>query len=518
MNNLNDAIKKESRPWSSYIWDSWNKSPEERKFLRRLDACLITYAALSYFSKYLDQQNVTNAYVSGMKEDLHLHGNQLNYITTSWTVGYVIGQIPSKWAILAFRFAIDIRYLTCYIPAMELLWSVLTMCLATSKNFTQVCALRFLVGLAESTFYPAIQYVIGSWYKKEELAKRSCIFHTASAVGPMVSGFLQAGVYNGLNGKGGLAGWKCDSSLDVFSPPNLPTTTKPSIFYTQEQLDIAKKRMDSVGRKPPAHFTKKKVLGFFSTWHIYALVPRESLINTTPESTLSLSFNKPGHIVYTIGQINTYPLGNIFNADSLIYAWWSDAIMARWPPILLAGTWSLITYAVLAATPVYSHISRRWTFYYFTGCMGGLSGLIMAWVNELNSHDNEKRAFIVASCNMWAYVVQAWLPLVIFPQVEQPTFKGNPRLYPIFIYSIIVVVALTTRYLQRRDERRVVAAFRGGEERGNETLDDVTGRWRKAKHLTQFATTIAFSTKCMCRHVLSDATHNHAKVPTLTCN
>lgn len=67
-----------TRPWSSYVWcafyyydysmvlayhkrnyrDSWNKSPEERKFLRRLDACLITYASLSYFSKYLNQQNV----------------------------------------------------------------------------------------------------------------------------------------------------------------------------------------------------------------------------------------------------------------------------------------------------------------------------------------------------------------------------------------------------------------------------------------------------------------------------
>ena len=27
---------------------------------------------------------------------LRLHGNQLNYITTSWTVGYVIGHVPSK--------------------------------------------------------------------------------------------------------------------------------------------------------------------------------------------------------------------------------------------------------------------------------------------------------------------------------------------------------------------------------------------------------------------------------------
>ncbi len=41
--------------------------------------------------------------------------------------------------------------------------------------------------------------------------------------------------------------------------PDLPTTTKPSIFYTQEQLDIAIKRMESEGRKPPEKFTKEKV-------------------------------------------------------------------------------------------------------------------------------------------------------------------------------------------------------------------------------------------------------------------
>lgn len=47
--------------------------------------------------------------------------------------------------------------------------------------------------------------------------------------------------------------------LGYFIMPDLPSTTKPSVFYTQEQLNIAQKRMDSVGRKPPAKFTKKKV-------------------------------------------------------------------------------------------------------------------------------------------------------------------------------------------------------------------------------------------------------------------
>ncbi|KAK7682552.1 hypothetical protein QCA50_014352 [Cerrena zonata] len=39
------------RSFRSLIWDTWDKPPEERKFLAKLDACLLTYAALSYFSK-----------------------------------------------------------------------------------------------------------------------------------------------------------------------------------------------------------------------------------------------------------------------------------------------------------------------------------------------------------------------------------------------------------------------------------------------------------------------------------
>jgi MFS family permease len=62
-------------------------------------------------------------------------------------------------------------------------------------------------GLAESTFYPGMQYLIGSYYRKDELAKRSCIFHVSSALGSMFSGYLMAAVFH-LDGTGGFAGWQ----------------------------------------------------------------------------------------------------------------------------------------------------------------------------------------------------------------------------------------------------------------------------------------------------------------------
>ena len=46
------------------------------------------------------------------QEDLGLYGNQLNYMQTCWTVGYVLGEIPSNIMLTRIR----PRY---WLPALE---------------------------------------------------------------------------------------------------------------------------------------------------------------------------------------------------------------------------------------------------------------------------------------------------------------------------------------------------------------------------------------------------------------
>jgi len=64
-----------------------------------------------------------------------------------------------------------------------------------------------LTGIVEGTFYPGLQYIIGSWYRKDELAKRTCIFHISSVLGAMFSGYLMAGVHH-LGEGSKYAGWQ----------------------------------------------------------------------------------------------------------------------------------------------------------------------------------------------------------------------------------------------------------------------------------------------------------------------
>jgi ACS family pantothenate transporter-like MFS transporter len=41
------------------LWDTADKSPEERKLVNKLDWWILSYCCVAYFVKYLDQTNVS---------------------------------------------------------------------------------------------------------------------------------------------------------------------------------------------------------------------------------------------------------------------------------------------------------------------------------------------------------------------------------------------------------------------------------------------------------------------------
>jgi MFS transporter, ACS family, pantothenate transporter len=109
-------VVKPIKSWKGYVWDTWELPKDQRWLLFKLDAFVLTFASVSedfvavwlkrqfsnqytqigYFLKNLDLNNVNNAFLSGMEEDLQMFGNQLVTSTSIYTVGYVIGQIPSN--------------------------------------------------------------------------------------------------------------------------------------------------------------------------------------------------------------------------------------------------------------------------------------------------------------------------------------------------------------------------------------------------------------------------------------
>ncbi|OLN97459.1 Pantothenate transporter liz1-like protein 2 [Colletotrichum chlorophyti] len=450
------VLEKPQTTWRSYVWDTLDKSPEERRFMFKLDAVVLT-------PRNLDQININNAFVSGMKEDMQLFGNELNYMQVCWTVGYVIGEIPSNLLLTRVRPSI-------WIPACEVTWATLTILMIKCTNVSQLYVLRFFIGLAESTFYPGMQYLIGCWYRKDELAKRSCIFHSSGSIGSMFSGYLMAAVYN-LGGVHGWKGWQWLFIVDTvislpiaiagfFFLPDVPEITR-AWWLTKDDIAIAKKRMELEGRANRQPYTKAKITKILTSWHIYALTLLYIFFNNgcgiMSQPAFQLWLKGEG---YSVKQYNTYPTitSAVTVITTWIYAWTSDSVFkgGRWQPIVFSGTLNVVIYASLAAWNIPD--AWKWACFILVGTGGGISGLTFAWAHEICKDDNEERALVTGSMNQMAYVIQAWLPLLIWPQVQAPRY---PKGYITMVFFAVgmATTALAVRFLHRRElGKKVVGA------------------------------------------------------------
>ncbi|TAQ86071.1 hypothetical protein B7494_g5617 [Chlorociboria aeruginascens] len=425
-----------------------------------LDFTLLTFGTLGMLIKWIDTSNITNAFVSGMKEDLDLYGNQYNYIVVAWT--------PSNFILTRVRVHI-------WIPFLEIGWTVFTFSLAGAKTYKQMLALRFIVGLFEAGYWPALYYILGSWYNKRELGKRNGILQSAVSIAPIFSGFLQAGIYNSLNGRAGLAGWRWlfvingiislpVAILAYFCLPDTPGTAKPNWLFSEREIELARERMSSIGRVPEGKpYSVKVILGYLTSWKtiLFTLIFTMQPFGTAPFTSFVFwlkAHNKPGQPpVYSVAQINEYPtLGNAFTAVySLLVVWISDGPLKgrRWPPIIFGNLVAIVIFVLLVVTPVFGPFSHRAPLYILSSIGGSAVPLTMAWMAELISDNAEQRAFTAAAMNTLQYTFSAWIPLVWFQQVHQPNVTPGNRAAAV-VGGITVIVFIVIAVLAHREKKQ----------------------------------------------------------------
>ncbi|KAK3335130.1 allantoate permease [Cercophora scortea] len=467
-----DELVVKPSTWKGQVWDTFDLPKEERWLMFKVDAFILTFASIGYFLKNLDQTNVNNAFLSGMKEDLSMFSNELVTSTSIWTVGYVIGQIPSN--LLLTR--VSPRWV---IPSLELGWGICTIATSAVKSYQGLYALRFLVGLFESGFYPGIIYLLGSWYTPKEMAKRAMIFWLSGSVGQLFSGFLQAAAYTNLNGVHGYEGWRWLFIIDgiitlplalmgYFFFPNLPQNGVKTWWTTEPEHHLSVKRLKAVGRAGKEPWTKAKAKRILLSWHTY-LLPMLYVVwnNGGPQPAMGFwlkSFNAkpqpvPG-VTFSVADINNLPLPTtgIFIAMALVWAWLSDGKYfggRRYPFIYLGAVITLVFTVLMRQMPLYENIEGRKIVYWLSQIGFGAGPLIMTWISEICSDDTEKRALLVAMGNDFAYVVQAVAPNFVWKTTEFPAARTG-YLWSIVLQILLIVVTAAIQIGLWHD-RRVAA-------------------------------------------------------------
>ncbi|KAJ3882379.1 pantothenate transporter liz1 [Lentinula edodes] len=444
-----------------YIWDSdaHLKSRFERRLLRKLDFGILVIGCLGFFMRYLDSANLANAYVSGMKEDLLMNGNQYTYMGTFYTIGYALFQIPGTLAVTRVRPSL-------YLFVNEIGWGIFTFAQAGAKTYNQMYAFRFMVGVFEASFFPSILYLMGSWYNKHELAKRIAIFHLSGSLGTSFGGYLQAAVYTTLNGVHGIAGWRwlfivcgcmttpCAIGL-LLVLPDLPSNTR--VWYlSQEERKFALERSISLGKSQPGEkklnwtLIKRMLL----TWKWYGLVLGYVVYGSSCQNTsyFAIWMKSAG---YSVVERNVIPSCSYLISALCIFIWGfgSDLTGSRFAFVFGPLFYGLLPTGILAFWPKNKDLIL---FAFMTGGVQLMTAVFYTWANELLADDNELRALTISSMNGLQYSVAAWLPIVIFPQTMAPTFRrGFPGTFGLVIAGLIIIFGI--KLLADRDERRATS-------------------------------------------------------------
>lgn len=430
-----------------------------RRVIFKVDVLVLSFVCLQYWINYVDRIGFSNAYVSGMKEDLKLQGSDFNLINTCFTIGYIIGMIPNNLILLVVPPRIWLSFCT-------LSWGLLTLGMFKVNTFKQCCVIRFFQAIFESCTFVSTHLILGSWYKEKELTIRSAIFTSSGLIGSLFSGFMQVGIYNSLNGYHGLAGWRWLFLIDflitvpvsiygfIFFPGTPEQYSKSNIssyIFTESELIFVKRRLDIRNESTSLDWSViYRVLGRWHWWLFsFVWILGGENISFASNSTFSLWLQDQN---YNIAQRNHYPMGiyAVGVVATILTAIYLDKVpkSRHWHVILI------ISFIMCAVAIMIHSAPLNDTIVFIAQYLGGVSyagqSVFFAWANIVCHDDLQERAIVLASMNMFSGAVNAWWSLLFYNATLVPYFTNG--CYALIGTSCLTgLVSILIRWLEVRD-------------------------------------------------------------------
>jgi len=172
----------------------------EEATYRSLRWRLIPFLMLCYVIAYLDRINVGFAKLQ-MSTNLGFTEAAYGFGAGIFFLGYVLFPVPSN----LFLVRVGARR---WIGCLMVVWGIISGSTALVTTAPQFFTLRFLLGVAESGFYPAIILYLTHWFPNHRRAHAVSLFQSAVALAGIVGGPSSGWILDRLHDYGHLWGWQ----------------------------------------------------------------------------------------------------------------------------------------------------------------------------------------------------------------------------------------------------------------------------------------------------------------------
>ena len=157
---------------------------------------LLPFLFLLYITAFIDRVNVSFAGLD-MTRELHFSNEVFGFGAGIFFFGYCLLEIPG--AMLAQSWSAR-----KWIAGIMIVWGLLAGLTGLIQTAAQFNAIRFLLGVAEGGFFPAVVVYLTHWFRQEDRAKAIAMFLAAipvsNAVGAPVAGLLLKLHWLGISG------------------------------------------------------------------------------------------------------------------------------------------------------------------------------------------------------------------------------------------------------------------------------------------------------------------------------
>jgi MFS family permease len=351
-----------------------------------------------------------------------------------------------------------------YLGFFVIAWGLVSACTSQVKNYGQIVACRFILGLVEAPFFAGVLFYLSKWYTKRELSLRMAIFYSGSLISGAFGNLIAAGILSGLNGVDGMDPWQwlyiIEGSITVtigliilFVLPDFPDTWKrlspefKRIANRRLAIDAAEADMDLPGGM--SQFTGLKLAFIDPKTYILAIgymciTGTAGFQNFFPTLTATLGFN---HIVSLLLVAPPYifimfwSFGHSLLSDRLGNRFW----FWMYPiPVTIVG------FLIFMFT---NSFGPRYFSFFLMNFVFAMNGTCYAWISNAIPRPPAKRAAALAFINSIGNSASIWTP---FTYTDSSAPHYRPALgINIGLQVIAGICACLLRFILQRQNRQL---------------------------------------------------------------
>jgi MFS transporter, ACS family, tartrate transporter len=315
--------------------------------MRKVYWRLLPLAILTYFLCYLDRINVGFAALT-MNKDLGLDAATYGMAAGAFFWGYFLFEVPSN--IILEKVGARV-----WIARIMISWGILSGATAFAVGPWSFLILRFLLGLAEAGLFPGMILFFTYWFPDEHRGRIFAGFTVALPLAVAAGAPLSTALL-GLNGLGGLAGWKW-----MFVAEAAPTILVGIVFL-----------FFVTDRPAQAHWLGDQE----RTWLIATLEQERRLIEASRKVSLWQSFWHPKVLILTLNYfgIVTASLGLLLFLPQMVKQLGFTNMQVGWVTMIpyICGAISMLVWGWISDRMG----ERRWNL--FWACVVAAIGLVIA--------------------------------------------------------------------------------------------------------------------------------------------